>query len=105
MSGDLSLFGDDEPQEPTSAAPSDPPIADWQVDLLRKALDARGLTTMAERQLAIEAAAGRPVESLRSLSHAESLSVLSRLGPISPRPSSSASAWDQRDDDTWIDRL
>jgi hypothetical protein len=37
---DLSLFGDDEHPEPQSdRAPA--PIAAWQVDLLRKALDAR----------------------------------------------------------------
>lgn len=39
MSGDLSLFGDDEPDEP--ARPDqhvEPPASDWQIDLLRKAL-------------------------------------------------------------------
>jgi len=34
------------------------PIASWQVDLLRKALDTHGLTTMAERQSVIEATVG-----------------------------------------------
>ena len=73
------VFGD-EPTPEAPIAPAVTPIAEWQIDLLRKALDARGLTTMSERQSAIEAAAGRPVESLRALTHDEGLQVLSRLG-------------------------
>jgi hypothetical protein len=105
VSGDLSLFGDDEPDEPVQPIRSEAPIADWQVELLRKTLTAHGLTTMAERQEAIEAAAERPVESLRALTHAEALRVLSRLGPPPTQRSGSTSAWANRDDDTWIDRL
>lgn len=100
---DLSLFGDD-PAPPISAAPVATPIAAWQIDLLRKALDARGLTGMDERRTAIEAAAGRAVQSLRALTHDEGLQVLSRLGQA-PTSSRDASAWDDRDEDTWIDRL
>lgn len=81
------------------------PVADWQVDLLRKALDARGLTQMADRQQAIQAAAGRSVNSLRDLSHDEALSVLSRLGKAPAASESGKSAWDDRGEDTWIDRL
>lgn len=105
MSGDLSLFGDDQPVEPVKPVPTAAPIADWLVDHLREALDARGLTTMAERQQAIEAAAERPVESLRSLTRAEALRVLERLSPEPSGQSQSTSAWDDRAEDTWIDRL
>lgn len=106
MSSDLFLFGDDdEPAQPTPTQPASAPIADWQVDLLRKALDARGLTAMADRQRAIEEAAGRSVESLRSLSSAEALDILSGLGPAPTQQEGSTSAWDDRDEDTWIDRL
>ncbi|MGY1690375.1 hypothetical protein [Geodermatophilus sp. SYSU D01105] len=73
MSGDLSLFGDDQPQKPAQPVSADAPIADWLVDSLREALTARGLATMAERQRAIEATTGRPVDSLRSLTRAEAL--------------------------------
>ena len=104
MSDDLSLFGDDDraARTPTVSAPA--PAADWQIDLLRKALDARGLTSLTERQQAIEAAAGRPIESLRALTDEEALRVLSRLGPA-PEKQRTGSTWDQRDEDTWIDRL
>ena len=108
VASDLSLFGDDPPEEP--APPSQPvrteaTIADWLVDALREALTARGLTTMSERQQAIEAAAERPVESLRSLTRAEALRILAELSPTSDDQAGSASSWDNRDEDTWIDRL
>jgi len=104
VSGDLSLFGDDQADEPVAeSVPAEPPIADWLVDQLRESLTASGLTTMDERQRAIEAAAGRPVESLRSLTRAEALRVLTQLN-ASATPQTQ-SAWDSRDEDTWIDRL
>ena len=84
-------------------APS--PITDWQVDLLRRALDARGLTSMAERQRAIECAVGRAVESLRALTHEEALNALSSLGQQPTAGRAQKSAWDDREEDTWIDRL
>src|SRR5690348_7586339 len=105
MSGDLSLFGEDEPEAPAQPVPREAPIADWLVDELRRTLAAHGLTTMAERQQAIEAAAERPVESLRSLTRAEALRVLERLSPVRAERTGATSAWDDRDEDTWIDRL
>ena len=105
VSGDLSLFGDDKPIEPVIVASIGAPIAEWQVDLLRRALDARGLTTMPERQAAIEAAAERSVESLCALTNEEALRVLSRLGQASAPQQRPTSTWDDRDEDTWIDRL
>lgn len=99
------MFGD-EPTTPEPVAQSTaPPVSDWQVDLLRKALDARGLTSMVERQTAIEAAAGREVPSLRALTQEEALAILNQFGQEPQRRSSSGSAWDERDEDTWIDRL
>ncbi len=104
MSGDLSLFGDDEHDEPAQRVLAEAPIADWLVEQLREALTTRGLTTTAERQHAIEAAAQRPVESLRSLTRSEALRILEQLGPA-PARQAEASAWDTRDEDTWIDQL
>ncbi len=80
-------------------------MADWLVDRMRKALTDRGLTTMAERQTAIEIIAGRSIDSLRSLTRAEALRVVEQLGSASAASTRSTSAWDQRDEDTWIDRL
>lgn len=106
MSDDLSLFGDDDPEELAHPVQHVEPLASgWQIDLLRKALDARGLTTQAERQAAIDAAANRPVDSLRALTHEGALRVLSRLSETPATKNRSGSAWDERDEDTWIDRL
>lgn len=104
VSGDLSLFGDEPASEQVQAAPVEARIADWLVDSLREALTARGLTTMGERQEAIEVAVGRPVDALRSLTRAEALQALSQLAALAQQ-TRSTSRWDDRDEDTWIDRL
>ena len=80
-------------------------MADWLVDRMREALTDRGLTTMSERQTAIETIAGRPIDSLRSLTRAEALRVVEQLGSASAASTRLTSAWDKRDEDTWIDRL
>ena len=105
VSDELSLFGDEPAEEPLQPVPTAAPIADWLVDDIRTALTARGLTTMAERQHAIEVAVGRPIESLRSLTRAEALRALSLLGSESATRTTQSSAWDDRDEETWIDRL
>lgn len=105
VSGTLSLFGDDPQGEPVPPPPAEAPIADWLVDAIRTALTARGLTSMVERQQAIEASVERPVESLRSLTRAEALRVLSLLGSTPAPKTSQTTAWDDRDEETWIDRL
>lgn len=105
MSGDLSLFGEDLPSEPDQPIPTEQPLAGWMVDSLRDALTARGLTATAERQQAIEAVVGRPVESLRSLTRGEALRALEQLTSTSAPQARSTSSWDSRDEDTWIDRL
>lgn len=106
MSGELSLFGDDAPTaKPTQPVPAEAPIADWLVNDVRTALTTRGLRSMIERQQAIEAIIERPVESLRSLTRAEALRVLSSLASTAGPQTDRVSAWDDRDEDTWIDRL
>ena len=106
MAGELSLFGDDaSPEEPVQPVPGETPIADWLINDIRTALTTRGLTTMAERQQAIEVIVYRPVQSLRSLTRAEALHVLSSLASATAPQGSRTSAWDDRDEDTWIDRL
>src|SRR6187401_15439 len=57
------------------------------------------------RDFAGEAAVGRPVESLRSLTRGEALRALEQLTSTSAPQARSTSSWDSRDEDTWIDRL
>ncbi|MBE7325175.1 hypothetical protein IEQ44_10960 [Nocardioides sp. Y6] len=102
---DTPLFGDDVPTTPpTPPTPKPTPVADWQVDLLRKTLDARGLADQRERQSLIEQHAGRPLTALRDLTSEEALRVITALGASSPQKDA-GSLWDEREDDIWIDRL
>jgi hypothetical protein len=105
VTDELALFGDESraAAAPPAAVPT--PIADWQRDLIRKALDARGLAAMEERQQAIAAAVGRDVPNLRDLTHGEAIHVLNRLGKEDSTGGRTASLWESRDEDTWIDRL
>lgn len=93
VSDDPSLFGDDEPAVPPTQVSAPAPIAEWQRALIRKALDARGLTSMEDRQLAVEGPAGRAVLTLRDLTHDEAIRVLNRLGESGPSGDRSASQW------------
>lgn len=105
MTDDLALFGDDPRPAATPPVAEPTPIADWQRDLIRKALDARNLDSMDDRQQAVEAAAGRPVASLRDLTHDEAIRVLNRLGESGQGGARSTSLWESRDEATWIDRM
>lgn len=60
---------------------------------------------MSERQQLIEGAAGRPVQSLRALTRDEAIMVLNRLGEQGAGRERATSLWNDRDEDTWIDRL
>jgi hypothetical protein len=61
-------------RQQASAAPA--PITDQQRDLIRRALDSQGLESMDRRQQAVEAAVGRAIPNLRSLTHDEASQVL-----------------------------
>lgn len=110
MSSDESLFGDDE----TTPTPSSPPaqinptqqgIAEWQVAQIRQALSRLGLEDMAQRQQTIESFVGRSVEHIRDLRFSEAQALLEHLSKREPSAITGGSAWDDREEDTWIDRL
>lgn len=67
-------------RQPAPARPTRP-ITDQQRDLIREALDARGINSMDQRQQAVEVATGRAVPNLRDLTYDEAQRVLERLGP------------------------
>lgn len=106
VSIEQSLFGDDGLSSSAAEVPPQQPapIGDWQIDLIRRALDGRRVTEMSERQSLIAEAAGRPLASLRDLSSEEANAVLAALGKQPPRRET-ASLWDSRDEDTWLDKL
>lgn len=108
MSTDGTLFGGDDPNPKPAPQPTPPPrIAAWQVEQLRGALAARGLEDMAQRQHLVEQLVGRSVPALRDLSWAEARTLHEQLAKRAPSPKSNgpSSSWDERDEDTWIDRL
>lgn len=117
VSGEPSLFGQQGLSAGTQVGSGGEPIDDWRVDQLRRALDARGLITMADRQRAVEDAVGRQVDSLRSLTRKEATRVIAEFDPPPPpppprstasasrRPAPGGSAWDDREEATWIDKL
>ncbi|MEU0312297.1 hypothetical protein [Nocardioides sp. NPDC006273] len=106
MNQEDALFGlgQEEPEPSPEAVPS--PAQPWQIDQLRNALDATGVTEMGERQALIEELVGRPVAALRELHFADVRPVLEVLHARRATDATpTGSAWDQRDEDTWIDRI
>lgn len=101
------LFADPRPvRKPVGPEPDPEALSTWQVAALRKALDAMGLVTMSERQAVIERHAGRPVASLRGLTFAEGLMISKALSAAETKSSGKqGSQWDNRGEDTWIDRM
>ena len=103
MSFEPALFGDDEPAEQAQLlAPA--PVKEWQVELLRKSLDSRGLQSMDDRQRLVEEHVGRPIASNRAMTRDEAMALLTKLGSNAPTRDFT-STWDNRDEETWIDRL
>lgn len=88
------------------AATPDSPISSRQVQQLRSAFDGAGIMSMDERQKIIQQSTGRQVENIRSLFSREVMSVLSHVDRTGRRVETErSSAWDDREDDTWIDKL
>ncbi|WP_394159790.1 hypothetical protein [Galactobacter valiniphilus] len=95
-----------EPQTPTPALIERMPATDEQVSQLRQSLSDAGLEDQVSRKNALESAAGRQLRSLRDLFADEVHEVARRLAMRGSRASTpTGSAWDTREEDTWIDRL
>lgn len=106
MDDDDALFGLTETRRVDEGEPAATPIKDWQVDQLRNALDATGTTVMSERQALIEELVERPVAALRELNFNDVRPLLEGLHARKAATTEEAgSTWDQRDEDTWIDKL
>lgn len=101
------LFADPRPAPPPAAAPDPGGVPDWLVANLRKTLDTLGLESMADRQALVVELAGRQVGSLRELTFVEASQVSEKLSARKQQNSapSTRTSWDDREGDTWIDRL
>lgn len=82
-------------------------IRDYQVVAIREAFTSAGIESQERRQKIAQSCVVRPLSSLRELSAAEAHRVMKRIKDIvSSKPQATgASAWDLRDEDTWIDKL
>lgn len=91
---------------PEAAASLDSPISPRQVAQLRAAFEATAITSMDERQKIIQQSTGRQVENIRQLFSREVMAILSRIDKTGRQvETTQRSAWDDREEDTWIDRL
>jgi hypothetical protein len=94
-----------EPNRFTSYA--EKPIRADQVTAIREAFTAAGIDDQMRRQEIAQSCVVRPLASLRELTAAEAHRLLKRIkeyATAKPR-ASGASAWDLREEDTWIDKL
>lgn len=101
----FNIGPDEEPAK--SAGPAEIPIRDDQVLAIREALTAAGIDSQERRQEIAQSCVVRPLASLRELTAAEAHRVLKRIqenAAAKPR-AEGASAWDLREEDTWIDKL
>jgi len=81
-------------------------IQEGQVQQLRDAFAAAGIDSMDERRAVIESCTVRPVSTIRDLLAKDVRLVLRRIEERSlPSKPTSGSAWDNREEDTWIDKL
>lgn len=86
--------------------PPDPPIRESQVQQLREAFAAAGIESMDDRRAIIESCTLRPVATIRELLAKDVRPILRRIEERKGGPRTiSGSSWDNREEDTWIDRL
>jgi hypothetical protein len=101
----FNIGPDDEPTQSSGLA--EHPIRDDQVAAIREAFTAAGINNQDRRQELAQSCVVRPLASLRELTAAEAHRVLRRIkadAAAQPR-AAGASAWDLREEDTWIDKL
>ena len=84
----------------------DPTITPEQIAIIRNAFYAAGIADMAERQEVIQSCVVRKISNIRELYSRDVRQVLARIeGWGRTQAATSGSAWDNREEDTWIDKL
>ncbi|MDE8670632.1 hypothetical protein PY310_18800 [Pseudarthrobacter sp. H3Y2-7] len=82
------------------------PIKPEQIQEIRNAFQKAGVASQDDRKALIESVVVREVSSIRELRAVEAPRILQRIeGLRSTKPASAGSAWDNREEDTWIDKL
>lgn len=99
-----SLFDVEAPGTSTAQAPL--PVRSEQVAEIREAFERAGITGQDQRKEIVDSVTFRSVASLRDLQAVEAHRILKVLkGMQTSKPDRKGSAWDNREEDTWIDKL
>lgn len=103
MSGALfDMDADPSPRDDLGPAPA----RDEQITAIRLGLDEAGIVSQEDRQALVESVILTKARSLRDLTAVQARRVIDHLKVARTRPTvSGGSAWDNREEDTWIDRL
>lgn len=84
----------------------EPRISINQIAILRGAFDDAGIMSMEERQKIIESCTIRPIANIRELLARDVRPILDRISQrINSTGLAVGNAWDNREEDTWIDKL
>lgn len=84
----------------------EPLVTDNQIASIRNTFDDAKITSMKERRELIEEVVMRPVANVRDLYARDVRRVIHRIkAKQHKRQPEGGSAWDNRDEDTWIDKL
>ncbi|WP_045730244.1 hypothetical protein [Pseudarthrobacter chlorophenolicus] len=90
----------------TTPVIEDTPISPAQIASIRTAFDRAGIASMTERQQVIQSCVIRKISNIREVYSREVRQVLARIeGWGRTTNAATGSAWDNREEDTWIDKL
>jgi hypothetical protein len=106
MSNLLPLFDSDAP-EPTSATILPAPMSPSQRDAIRKAFGQLGITDVRGQFAMVKEMTGQEIGSVQQLESRHAQTLIYRLTDkinTSGRKNT-GNAWDDREEDTWIDKL
>lgn len=102
MNDEPGLF--EIPASASTEALHDVPIHPDQIQRIRDAFEHAGISEQDDRRSLINSVLIRDVASLKELRAVEVRRILSVIEQRN-RPKSTGSAWDDRDEETWIDKL
>lgn len=100
------LFAVEDSSKPAPRQLEEIMISDEQIMIIRQAFDNAKISDMSDRQEIIQSCMIRPISNIRKLYAREVAVVLRRIASAaSADEPMTGSAWDNREEDTWIDKL